>query len=519
MNTAIFETSKDYVEQYPLSSLNWTAFLSKATQHEFLTSQEGFFYAVKAFPQMLAKLASLIEDSESRMLVIENLWEEHGQGNEKLFHTNSYYQYLQSLGLNKDIKEIKHNPWIEDWIKLSLNKNYTATQYAAYLAGIEYIYARISKIISDRLQSFTLFCEQIHYEKHSVLDYAHAAELLEVAIKCKKDESDEEIFNVFKESIDEFLNIFEKMVILTEQDAQEFAKEKVAFYYGREDTSIEKNVVNKFVAENTDKKPNVLMVCSGGENSIDLLQMDKALDIVALDINPHQLALAKSKIDDIFSGQDIASNKIIYNQGKFEKLFQVLKNSFNDSELWQIGRGREIGLEKLRYVCNNLFSNRILEIIFTEEATKYSKESFSEHFYNVFAEQIKYYYAEKPDYSNIGCVLGKTKPVNYEGSINPNSSIDYFNGTFDQHFKDNNTKYDIIDVSNISDWMSKEKTIQTIKLVHLHLNEGGYLIGRKLLGDYDWVELISKECGLDMVIEEVKDQTSFYTQTIVAKKK
>lgn len=519
MNTAIFETTKDYVEQYPLSSLNWTAFLSKATQQEFLNSQEGFFYAVKAFPQMLAKLASLIEDSESRMLVIENLWEEHGQGNEKLFHTNSYYQYLQSIGLNKDIKEIQHNPWIEDWIKLSLNKNYTATQYAAYLAGIEYIYARISKIISDRLQSFILCCEQIHYEKHSVLDYAHAAELLEVAIKCKKDESDEEIFNVFKESIDDFLNMFEKMVILTEQDAQEFAQEKVAFYYGREDTSIEKNVVNKFIAENINKKPNVLMVCSGGENSIDLLQMDKALNIVALDINAHQIALAKSKIDDIFNGQDIASNKIIYNEGKFEKLFQVLKNSFTDSELWQIGRGREVGLEKLRYVCNNLFSNKILEIIFTEEATKYSKESFSEHFYNVFVAQIKYYYAGKPDYSNIGCVLGKTKPINYNGLINQNSSIDYFNGTFDQHFKDNNTKYDIIDVSNISDWMSKEKTIQTIKLVHSHLNEGGYLIGRKLLGDYDWIKLISQECGLDMVIEEVKDQTSFYTQTIVAKKK
>jgi pyrroloquinoline quinone (PQQ) biosynthesis protein C len=518
MNTAIFETTKDYVEQYPLNSLNWSAFLSKASQEEFLNSQEGFFYAVKAFPQMLAKLASLIEDSESRMLVIENLWEEHGQGNEKLFHTNSYYQYLQSLGLKKDIKEIQHNPWIEDWINLSLSKNYTATQYSAYLAGIEYIYARISKIISDRIQVFTLYYEQTHYAKHSVLDYAHAAELLEVAIKCQQEESDEEIFNIFKESIDDFLNMFEKMVILTEQDAQEFAKEKVAFYYGREDTTIEKNVVEQFAAENINKKPKVLMVCSGGENSIELLTMNKAVDIVALDINLHQIAVAKSKIDDIFNQNNVSLDKIIYNEGKFEKLFQVLAKSFNDKDFWEITNEQTRGLEKLKYVCDNLFSNKVLEIIFTEEATKYSKQSFPEHFYNVFAAQIKYYYEENIQYSNIGSVLGKTKPINYQGEINKNSSIDYFNGTFEQHFKNDNTKYDIIDVSNISDWMSKEKTIQTIKLVHSHLNKGGYLIGRKLLGDYNWIELISNDCGLNMDIEEVKDQTSFYTQTVIAQK-
>jgi pyrroloquinoline quinone (PQQ) biosynthesis protein C len=519
MNNAIFQTTKNYVEQYPLNSLNWTAFVSKASQQEFLISQEGFFYAVKAFPRMLAKLASLIEDSENRFLVIENLWEEHGQGEAKLFHTNSYYQYLQSLGLEKDIKEIKHNPWVDDWIKLVMNKDYNATQYASYLAGIEYIYARISKIISDHIQSFNLFCEQMHYEKHSLLDYEHAAELLQVAVRCQNGETEDEIFNVFKDSINDFLNMFEKMVILTEKDAQEFSKEKVAFYYGREDTSIENSVVNKVTIEKNIEKVKVLMVCSGGENSIELLKMDKAVDIVALDINQHQIALAQSKINDIVNGQNVVSDKIIYNEGKFEKLFQVLKNSFNDNELWQIGRGREIGLEKLRYVCDNLFSNKILEIIFTEEATKYSKESFSDHFYNVFVEQIKYYYSEKPEYSNIGCVLGKTPPINYQGEFNKNSSIDYSNGTFDEHFKASNYRYDIIDVSNISDWMSKEKTIQTIKLVYSHLNDGGYLIGRKLLGDYDWNKLISEDCGLDMVIEEVKDKTSFYTQTVIAKKK
>jgi len=518
MTTKIFQDTKDYVEQYPLNSLNWSKFLSKANQNEFLYSQEGFYYAVKAFPRMLAKLASSIEDSENRVLVIENLWEEHGQGNTNLFHTNSYCQYLKSLGLNKDIKELAHNPWIDEWVKHTLAKDYTATQYAAYLAGIEYIYAPISKMIADRIQGFNLYCEQTHYAKHSVLDYEHAAELLQVAIQCKKEENDEQIFDIFKQSIEDFLYIFEKMVLLTEVDAQEIAKEKIAFYYGREDTTIEKELVNKVFQENETEKLKVLMICSGGENSIELLKLDKAIDVVALDINPHQIDLAKQKINAIQNTNNISDNLVIFNTGKFEKLFEVLANSFNSNEFWLIGTGRnQIAQDKLKYVCNNLFSNHILEIIFTEEATKYSKENFAEHFYRIFSEQIKYYYGNKPEYSNIGSVLGKTYPINYQGVINQNSSINYFNGTFDDYFKADNGKYDIIDVSNISDWMNKEKTINTIKLVHSHLKDGGYLIGRKLLGDYNWMELISKECELDMDIEEVTDKTSFYTQTIIAK--
>lgn len=473
---------------------------------------------------MLAKLASIIEDSENRLLVIENLWEEHGNGNSNLFHTNSYLQYLQSLGFNKNTKDIIHNPWIDEWIENTMHKNYTATEYAAYLAGIEYIYARISKSISDKLQTCSLVCEQNHYENHSVLDYQHAAELLDVAIKCKKQETEDEIYIIFKQSIKDFLYMFEKMVILTEIQSYEISKEKIAFYYGREDSSIETLVVNKLLKDKSNYIPQILMICSGGENCIELLKMNTPVNIIALDINPYQISLAQKKIDSIYKKNNINEEDIVFNVGKFEKLFQVLKNSFNENELLGIAQEDNESLKKLEYICLHLFSNKTLEIIFTDQATKYSSKSFSEHFYNVFKEQIKYYYDANLAESNIGCVLGKTTAISYKGIINTDSSIHYFNGTFNDYFKINNVKdneinYDIIDISNISDWMNKENTIEVIKLVYSHLNNGGYLIGRKLLGDYDWIDLINVECQLNMEIEEVKDKTSFYTQTIIAKKK
>lgn len=50
-------------------------FLKNATKEEYLRSQIPFFFAVQAFPRFLAKLASQIESSENRLLVVENLWE------------------------------------------------------------------------------------------------------------------------------------------------------------------------------------------------------------------------------------------------------------------------------------------------------------------------------------------------------------------------------------------------------------------------------------------------------------
>lgn len=506
-NENTFESAKNYIDTYPLENHAWVQFLHKANQSEFLASQESFFYAVQAFPRMLCVLASKIENSSDRLLVMENLWEEHGNGNASLFHTQTYYTYLKALGLNKDINNIKHNPWVDDWVATMLHST-SARSYAASLAGIEFIYTRISALIVEKLKCFDLHCEQNHYATHSVIDYGHANDLLQVALQQSGNTC---IMTDFERGVALFMQMFEKMVHFTAVDAAIIAQDKVAFYYGREDSIVEVNTVKSINKEIVD----VLMICSGGENAIGLLQCDKNVNITALDINPNQIALAKAKINDMKILGCLSSEIATFENGKFEKLFTAFKSFLSNDELLDIPRQKPHTLSKLHYVCDHVFSNSILEVIFTQEATKYSKESFSEHFFNVFKNQIKY--SSWHQHTNMACVLGQNLPIDYSLPINPESSIDYFEGSFQDYFSNTNATYDMIDVSNISDWMSKDSVMTTLQLLYSQLNAGGYFIGRKLLGDYDWVQLI-KECGLDMDVQQVQDTTDFYTQTIVAKK-
>lgn len=521
--TKIFELTKEYVEDYKLNNHEWFSFANKCSQEEFLKSQEGFYYAVKSFSRILSKLASKIESSEARMLIIENLWEEHGHGNKELFHTNTYFQYLQSLGFNKTQSEIQKQPWVTEWINKVLNKDYSEENYAMYIAGIEYIYARVSQFIANRIENYSLSCSQNHYANHAFLDYEHSKELITTSLLIQKENGslpDEEMMYYFKLGICEFLSLYDNMILLTEEEAVEICKEKHAFYYGREDTSIAKDFLNswyKLKEKNNDNvSAKVLTVSSGGENAIALLSMDYANEVTLLDINSSQLDLAKEKIETISKIGYLDNDLIIFNIGKFEKIFNFLKNSLSYEDLEQISLSNVAALSKFKWICDNTFSNKILEIVFTENATKYSKDNFADHFYNLFIKQITWYFKTKPSFSNIGSIFFDTAPINYQVKIHPKNLITYYNGDFLSFFKDSNATFDLIDLSNISDWMPFHQMQTIVSIAFSRLNKNGVIIGRKLLGDYKWINL-QENLNFSMILH-LLDNTSFYTECVLIKK-
>lgn len=53
------------------------------------------------FPRFLAAAAANIPDDETRMPIIENLWEEHGEGKLALSHRILYQRFAAALGLDK----------------------------------------------------------------------------------------------------------------------------------------------------------------------------------------------------------------------------------------------------------------------------------------------------------------------------------------------------------------------------------------------------------------------------------
>ena len=68
------------------------------TLEGFRRSQEQFFYAVTFFPRPMAALVGRIPNPKSRIDILHNLVEEHGEFKEESFHHTTFQRFLESIG-------------------------------------------------------------------------------------------------------------------------------------------------------------------------------------------------------------------------------------------------------------------------------------------------------------------------------------------------------------------------------------------------------------------------------------
>lgn len=549
----VIKTTEDFTQKHWHVSAFYT-FMSQANQAEFLQSQKPFYFAVKAFPQMLSKLASLIEDSHHRLVVMENLYEEHGHGNADKFHTASYLQYLKALGLTQDHEQelINHesdNPWVTQWIENILSgndsNNGNALRLCAYLAGIECLYAVISQDICVWLKEHHLLDKQTHYTHHASLDWEHGTELFDLALQLKyhygmknpvlykEHIMHAQIMESFNQAQADFLELYHHLVVPTQNQLQKIHQQPVSFYYIREDSRVEIKALehlikNRHFEKKEQSAVSILTIASGGEHVMEYLAQDYPVSIKAIDLNATQIELAQNKIASLKSwgnplyeqnrNVNIEDRFLPYglnehNTGKFEQIFALLRQSLMENG--QVPQ--TIHQEKLRYVVSHLFTNDNLNIVFGEDATRFTKESFAEHFTEVFwhaldgheanAQNIFY---QKPvrNYAQLAADIQKHhkkhtlawEVVNCRDtySLESQSTIGH------QH-------YDLIDVSNIGDWMSMNEYHRVIAFLNNQLNSNGVIIARKLLGDYCLAHTL-QEHGLK--IHPTEDSTGFYSETV-----
>lgn len=464
-------------------------FLQTCNKEEFLQSQIPFYYAVQAFPQMLLKLASLIETSEERLLVMENLWEEHGNGDSNGFHTTTFKKHLEVL--SEDEITLFKNPFVTEWVHSILDKNYSIAQLGSCLAGIEYMYAVISEDIATFIDTLNLNENSVHYTKHSKLDWSHGQELLDVVNNCGFEVDN----NAFSSAQQDFIELFEKLTSPTEIELNNIAKLPIAFFYSREDSNVELQALNSLNRNNVD----ILTVCSGGEHILNYIKEYKGqANIDILDINENQIQVFKNKLYN--QKQDVV--------GKFEFFFDRLRHMLYGSD-----RSKEtpyyisMNKDKLRYLVEILFSRKNLNIVFTDNATKYSSSDFAEHFYYAFINSL--------EIANVNAMnVFFNSPIFGELNLdNPAEIEKHFNYIVSDFNEFTFTKqYDLIDLSNVGDWMPLEEYQIVIQNARNSLNKGGILIVRKLLGDYKLISLLDD-------FENVKfcnDMTSFYSETYIA---
>lgn len=503
----LFTKAKDITLKNFEGFSKYEVFMKNSTQDEFAQSQIPFYYAVKAFPRILCYLGSMIEDSETRFHIAENIWEEHGNGTKQNFHINTFHNYLTAIAGPDYI--LTHNPWIDEWVNNWFKETDTLS-LACKLAAIEYLYAPISGALSTHIDTLFLHNEQHHYSKHAELDWEHGRELFEVALKYDESEDKHKAFELFDLAQKEFISVFNGMILLTNKEVVDISKDNIAFYYIREDVSVSFKALDHL--NNVDKK-NIVTICSGGESIIDYLTFKESAEIFALDMNINQHDLFLKKISMIINDEIIDE----LNKGKFERIFKSIRDRFTEKEKQLFILNRTINKDKLKFAIEDVFTRKNLSIIFTDNAVKYTKKNFAEHFFNVFTSDFENDSFGEANIQNI--IAGVpfdycSKQDLYMDNKKVHPVIEHINDgkIFEKITFDNNKKADIVDLSNIGDWVELTSLREIIRASKGALSNSGVLVMRKLLGDYNLKQEMA-DAGLK--VSDENDSGLFYEEVVI----
>ncbi len=159
---------------------------SPTSREAFRTSQLPFRFAVESFSQSLAAVLARIPQLEARLPLLENVVEEHGQGNPWHSHKYTFRQYLLALGVTMaDLEQPCTVPVLAfNQALLTYCLTQPAEVGAALLGTIEYLYIGISATIARTLhdRQWAAPGSQSHYAVHEHLDVEHARDLLHLAV-------------------------------------------------------------------------------------------------------------------------------------------------------------------------------------------------------------------------------------------------------------------------------------------------------------------------------------------------
>lgn len=155
------------------------------TQKEFIHSHYGFLKAVECWSELLIQMLSRATTSKERAVFIENLYDEHGNGNLDNSHVNTFIMLIKLLDHTENLSLInctQSNSYkfaVSAFInKLKSALNTKSFQFCCGMLGIiEYIYIDASGEIHNYLTKFLPPDQINHYSLHEILDKKHVDDL------------------------------------------------------------------------------------------------------------------------------------------------------------------------------------------------------------------------------------------------------------------------------------------------------------------------------------------------------
>ncbi|NES93784.1 MAG: DUF3419 family protein [Desertifilum sp. SIO1I2] len=346
---------------------------------------------------------------------------------------------------------------------------------------------------------------------------------------------------------------------------------EIAFSQTREDPNIELQIIEQ-LATNIGHSLRVLLIASGGCTALSLLVHPAIASIEAVDLNPAQLHLVELRRQALlhldlnaqlqFIGADLAGDESerlrLYQQlrshlptptqafwdnrqsqiafgvnrvGRFEQLFHELSEQFNQLGLDPI-ENPEIAVNHPQWsaIFEKVFERQKLTRTFGEAAVNYSMDrSFGEHFADVFAlalqrfsPQDNYFLTQvwRDSYSD------NSKPLYLQAEAQEIirqqgcHRLHLHQGLFvEQMLKLAQLgKFDLIQFSNISDWMPLPDLHKMLANAFQCLNPGGALLGRRLNGDRHLATVMAEHLEVDdsLSTQLLKlDRSFFYREVVV----
>ena len=176
------------------------------------------------FPRFLAACAANIPDDATRLPLIENLWEEHGEGVLSKSHRSLYYNFCIGLGLRPDeIQNAKAIPSTHIYVEYMLNlcqEGGFVKALGALGPGTEYFTSHEYKIIFNALQKFEFLDDKTleFWSTHITLDEDHYAEMINGIKPWLTEESNRLLFSegasraidlelLFWDGLEDYLNV------------------------------------------------------------------------------------------------------------------------------------------------------------------------------------------------------------------------------------------------------------------------------------------------------------------------
>lgn len=178
---------------------------------------KGYYPVNLAFPLFLAATISHTEYDEARILLVENLYEEHGSSKIEESHTRLFEHFIEAVGLNPDDYKTAPMGSEEDILVKAYNDlcfNGKQHKSLAVLYAFEELFSPISEAIAQGLRKSGILDEDdfSFFPIHGVVDIEHAEKLRKALLSViSTDEEWEEALEAAQLGATTMFNLFDSI--------------------------------------------------------------------------------------------------------------------------------------------------------------------------------------------------------------------------------------------------------------------------------------------------------------------